>query len=89
MATLTLTKLVKHEWDIARSEARQLAGRTIIDRYVAEEKSDGVGEEDPDVEFGGMWKFVDQAAAEEYLAEITASDLAAGRILLSSSITDI
>ena len=86
---MVLTKLLKLEWDVDRSEEMYLAGKAINDRFVAEGKSDGVWEKNPDVEFGGQWKFVDQAAAEEHIAAITAAGIANGRTLLSSTITDI
>ena len=86
---MVLTKLVKLKWDIDRSEEMYLAGKAINDRFVAEGKTDGVWEKNPDVEFGGQWKFVDQAAAEEYVAAIAAAGIAAGRTLISSTITDI
>jgi hypothetical protein len=86
---MTLTKLVKLEWNIERSEDMYLAGKAINDRFIAEGKTDGVWEKNPDVEFGGQWKLLDQASAEEFIAELAAADLAYGRILVSSSITDL
>jgi hypothetical protein len=86
---MTLTKLVKLEWDIERSEEMYLAGKAVTDKFIAEEKTDGEWEKNPDVEWGGQWKFVDQAAAEEYVAAITAAGIAAGRTLISSTITDV
>ncbi len=86
---MALTKLVKLEWDTERSDEMYLAAKEVNDRFVAEEKSDGVWEKNPDVEWGGQWKFIDQAAAEEYIAAITALGIANGRTLVSSTITDI
>jgi hypothetical protein len=86
---MVLTKLVKLEWDIERTHAMYLAGKVINDRWIAEGKSDGVWEKNTDAEFGGQWKFVDQAAAEEHISAITAAGIANGRTLISSTITDI
>jgi len=86
---MVLTKLLKLEWDVDRSEKMYLAGKAVVDKFVAEGKTDGEWEKNPDVEFGGQWKFVDQAAVEEYLAAITTAGIANGRTLLSSTITDI
>ena len=86
---MILTKLVKLEWDIDRTESMILSGNAVHARFIAEEKTDGVWEQNPDAEFGGQRKFVDQAAAEEYVAAITAADQAHGRTLVSSTITDI
>jgi hypothetical protein len=66
-----------------------LDGNAVSDRFVAEGKTDGVWEKNPDVDWGGQWKFIDQTAAEEYIVAIAAADLAHGRTLVSSTITDI
>jgi hypothetical protein len=86
---MVLTKLVKLEWDIDRTEPMALSSNAVHAKFVAEGKTDGEWEKNPDVEFGGQRKFVDQAAAEEYVAAITASDQAHGRTLVSSTIIDI
>jgi hypothetical protein len=86
---MVLTKLVKLEWDIARPDQAYLAIKAIDDRFLAEGKTDGVWEKNLDVEWGGQWKFVDQAAAEEFVAAIAAVNIEHGRTLISSTITDI
>jgi hypothetical protein len=86
---MVLTKLVKLEWDTERTESMYISGQTVSDRFIAEGKTDGVWEKNPDAEWGGQWKFVDQAAAEEYIVAIAAADLVHGRTLISSTITDI
>ena len=86
---MVLTKLVKLEWDSQRSDEAYLDGKAIDDRLLAENKTDGVWEKNLDAEWGGQWKFIDQAAAEEFVAAITASGVATGRTLISSTITDI
>jgi len=86
---MVLTKLVKLKWNIERTDEMYLAAQAVNDRFVAESKADGVWEKNPDADWGGQWKLVDQAAAEEYIAVITAVGIANGRTLVSSSITDI
>jgi len=86
---MVLTKLVKLEWDIDRTEAMIVSAAAVHARFIAEEKTDGVWGQNPDAEFGAQRKFVDQAAAEEYVAAITASDQAHGRTLVSCTIVDI
>ena len=89
MATLTLTKLVKLEWDVDRSEQMLYAGEEIAATFVAQGKTDGTWTKNESVDFGGTRAFIDQAAAEEFISAMSAAGAANGRILLSSSITDI
>ena len=86
---MILTKLVKLEWDSQRSDEAYLDSKKIDDRFLAEGKTDGLWAKNLDVEWGGQWKFIDQAAAEEFVAAMTASGVATGRTLISSTITDI
>ena len=86
---MVLTKLVKLEWDIERSDEAYLASKVIDDRFLAEGKTDGMWEKNPDAEWGSQWKFVDQAAAEEFVAAIAAANIEHGRTLISSTIIDI
>lgn len=85
----TLTKLVKLSWDSTKPDAMFDVSNEIIADLVAQGKTDGVWSRNSDAEFGGQMAFVDQAAAEEYVAAITVAGANCGRTLLSGTIIDI
>lgn len=89
MTILTLTKLAKLEWDHERPETMYYAADSIVADLMSQKKTDGTWTKNEDTEFGGQMAFVNQAAAEEYIAAVAAVGIAYGRILVNSSITDI